>query len=398
MGQAGDSHDDEPPDDEPDRPRGSPPDPLDRLWRHPTELPPVSPAVPPRRSPSTWLVAVVAGAAGAILTVVALAASGSFDDSSSNVSGPPLANRPETRQAIAADIAQDVGESVVTVIAHSSQGVRRGSGVCVRHEGDILTSARLIGDAKRVDIVTSEGRTQSAEVTGRDPTTDLALLSTESGESDVSAAQLGEEELGHGSSVWIVAAPAIGSSTPWMSGGMVATTDALVASPGGPMTDGLLETDAAANGGASGGALVDVGGSVVGIVLSPVENARTTYVVPIAMAIAVADGIRKNGVASHGSLGVEGVDAPSGPTLTSVHPTGAAALAGLRVNDVITRLEGRRVTSMAEVTAMVQRWRPGRTVMVEFMRGDEALRLEVDLGELNPPASTSTSTAGSGES
>jgi putative serine protease PepD len=260
----------------------------------------------------------------------------------------------------------------------------------VRHEGDILTSSRLIGDATRIDVTTSEGETHAAKLTGRDPTTDLALLSIDSG---VSAAQLSDDELLPGSSVWVVAAPAIGSSTPWMSGGMVATTDALVASLAGPTTGGLVETDAAANTAASGGALVDAAGSVSGIVLSPVENARTTYAVPIATAVAVAEDLRRNGVASHGSLGVEGMDGPAGPTVTRLRSDGAAARAGLKANDVITRVDGRRVTSMAEVMAMVRRWEPGRTVVIELMRGDKALKVEVELADLNPPANAPTTTS-----
>lgn len=389
MGQV-DGHDDEPfdesHDEEPDRPSGSPPDPLDRLWRHPTELPPVVAAPSSRRASPTWLVAVAAGAAGAILTVVVLAAIGSFDDSSSN-SNLPLASGQGQRRVPATDIAKDVGESVVAIVAHDSHGIRRGSGVCVRHEGDILTSSHLIGDATRIAVTTSDGTTHSAKVTGRDPTTDLALLSIDGG---VAAAQLAEDQLAAGNAIWIVAAPAVGSTTPWMSGGTVATTDALVASPSGPTTAGLVETNAAANAAASGGALVDPGGSVVGIVLSPIGDARTTYAVPISTAVAVAQGLRRNGLASHGSLGVEGVDSPNGPTVTGVPNGSAAARAGVRANDVITGVDGQPVNSMAEVMAIVRRWAPGKTVLVELLRGDKAWKVQVELGDLNPRSATTT--------
>jgi S1-C subfamily serine protease len=406
MGRAGDMHDDmhdddehpdegepidEHPDEEPDRPRGSPPDPLDRLWRHPTELPVATP-VPARRSVSGWAIAIAAGAAGAVITVVALAAAGSFDDSSTPAAQTPFGSNQGARRVAAAEIAADVGESVVSVVAHTSQGVRRGSGVCVRHEGDILTSASLIGDATRVDVTTSEGTTASARITGRDTTTDLALLSIESG---VSAADLADDDLFAGSSVWIVAAPAVGSSSPWMSGGMVATADALVARVAGPTTAGLVETDAVANDAAVGGALVDPSGAVAGIVLGPIDNSRTTFAVPIAMAVGVADDIRRNGAASHGSLGVEGVDGPGGPTVTQLRPDGAAADAGIRTGDVFTHVDNHRVMSMAEVMAIVRGYQPGDGVVVELLRGDQALEMEVELQDLNPPppAQGTTTTA-----
>jgi putative serine protease PepD len=329
--------------------------------------------------------ALAAGAAGAVLTVVALAAAGSFDDSSTPAAQTPSGNSQGARPVAAAELAADVGESVVTVVAHTSQGVRRGSGVCVRHEGDILTTASLLGDATRVEVTTSDGTMAAAQVTGRDTTTDLALLSVES---RMSAAELADDELFAGSSVWIVAAPTVGSSSPWMSGGMVATADALVARAAGPTTDGLVETDAVANEAAIGGALVDPSGAVAGIVLGPIDNSRTTFAVPIAMAVGVADDIRRNGVASHGSLGIEGIDDPGGPTVTELRPDGAAAGAGIRTGDVFTHVDDNRVTSMGEIMAIVRGFEPGDEVVVEVLRGDQAMEIEVELQDLNPPPPT----------
>jgi S1-C subfamily serine protease len=397
MGHAGDSHDDEPfeehHDDEGiDRPRGSPPDPMDRVWRHPTELGAVvSSRIPARaRNMPGWAVSMLAGAAGALVTVAVLGAAGAFDRSSPTTGSATVASSGgSVRSVTAADVASDVGRSVVGVLAHNGQDVRRGSGVVVRHDGDVLTSARLVGDAKAVDVVTADGTPHRARVVGRDATTDLAVVSTDA---ELPAAQLATSSVGPGNSVWVVGAPSSGSSMPWMSTGLLSSADALVASPAGPTTSGLLETDAASNGWSSGGALVDRSGNVAGIVLSPVDNGRVTYAMPIAAAVAVANSLRTRGVVAHGSLGVEGTDTAFGPTIAQVVPHSGAAQAGLRANDVVTKIDGRSVASMAEVMAVVRHDPPGKTVVVELKRGNTALRIPVRLAGVT----SSTTTAATG--
>ena len=398
MGHAGDSHDDEPSDEHhdeegQDRPRGAPPDPMDRVWRHPTELGAVTPSRPPVRARTmpSWALSTIAGAAGALVTVAVLGAAGAFDRSSPSTGNATVASSGTVNSVTAADVASDVGRSVVSVVAHSGQNTRRGSGIVVRHDGDILTSARLLGDAKMVDILTADGSAHPARVLGRDPTTDLAVLSSEA---ELPAAQLATSSLRPGSSVWVVGAPASGSSTPWMSSGLLSSADAIVASATGPTTSGLLETDAASNGWSSGGALVDRSGDVAGIVLGPLDNGRTTYAMPIADAVTVANGLRAHGVVAHGSLGVEGIDTAFGPTVAKVVAHSGAARAGIRPNDIVMKIDGRSVESMAEVMAIVRHDTPGKNVVVELRRGNTALRVPVRLAAVTTASTTSTASGG----
>lgn len=403
MGHAGDSHDDEPLDEHHDEglePRGSVPDPLDRVWRHPSELgpPQASPGFRaprperPRRAVPGWLTPVLAGAAGALVTVAVLGAAGVFSRSSGTPTARTTSSNTDPAARVTAEsVAAAVGPSVVSVVAHTSGGVQRGSGVCVRHDRNILTSARLIGDAHTVEVLTADGEAHTARVVGRDTTTDLALLSIDA---DLDAAQLADGTLSTGSSVWIVGAPTAANS-PWMSSGLVSSAQALVAESTGPTTDGLLETDAVSNEWAAGGALVDHSGNVAGIVLSPIDDGRTTYAVPIATAVAVADGIRAHGVAAHGSLGVEGVDGPAGPTVRAAVSGGAAARAGIKGNDVVMKVDGRDVATMGEVMAIVRHFTPGQTITVEIQRGNRQLDMPVKLGSLTPtPAATVTTASG----
>jgi serine protease DegQ len=396
----GDRHDEEPRDEHPDGPddeigdepsgrRNRLPDPLDRVWVHPTELSTLGAAFAPSRDPFAapssrrrawpWLVPLLAGAAGALLTVAVLAVTGAFDQSSSPGGDAITGEATSTRVLSAADTLTKLGPSVVAVLARDSQGSRRGSGVCVRHGAQVLTSTRVVGTAATVQVVTADGRRHSARVVGRDRVTDLVLLDLQD-VADVPAAELADDAPATGAAVWLVGAPTPGAKSPWMSAGMTSSNDALVVSDLGPTTGGLLETDAASNAAVVGGALVDRAGSVAGIVLGHINGSVTTYAVSIAVAVGVAHQLEANGVARHGTLGVHGVDTPLGPKITAMASTAPAARAGAHVSDVVESINGRVVNSIADVTALVRSVDPGVSIMMELRRGSQALAVRVQLG------------------
>jgi putative serine protease PepD len=377
-----DEDDDEGPN---DAPRSAVPDPLDRLWRHPTELPlsagfaAGTPAAPPtRRRARSWLVPLAAGAAGALVTLVVLAAAGAFHKDSPAEPTVTATAAPEQSPS-AQDIAARVGVSVVTIVAHDGTGTRRGSGVCVRHGGELLTTARLVGNATSVDVFTSDGQRHSAHIVGRDRTTDLVLLAVDSG-AVVPAAQLANNTPATGTGVWVVGAPSPGTNAAWMSTGILSSNNVIVATLAGPMTSGLIETDALTSEAAAGGALVDHSGSVVGIVLDHVDTNGTTYAVPINNAVAVANQLHDNGVADHGTAGFAGNDTAHGPTVASVTAGGPAARAGIRSGDVVDAVDGRAVDSMDDIEALVRGDEPGQPVTFDLTRGDDHVSVRVVLG------------------
>jgi len=382
-----DGHDDEPDDDHPG-PRAPLPDPLDRVWLHPTELSSLGAAFapPPARSgPRSrslpWLTPVLAGAAGALLTVTVLVVGGAFDRSPSapEQTAPPVTDATTIRAATAADTLTRLSPSVVSVLARDALGVRRGSGVCVRHGAQLLTSASVVGSATSVLVTTSDGVQHTARVAGRDPVTDLVLLDLQD-DGDVPAAQLAEHSPSTGSPVWLLGAPKPGAKSPWMSSGMASSNDAVVSSDPGPTTAGLLETDAASSDDVVGGALVDTSGSVAGIVLGHVNGSATTYAVAINVAVGIAQELDASGKAEHGSLGVAGVDTKYGPMIVNMPYGGTAARAGVRVSDLVESIDGRAVATIGEVTALVQSLDPGRTVDMTLRRGKAAVEVRVRLG------------------
>jgi putative serine protease PepD len=373
--------------DGPDEPRSSLPDPLDRVWLHPSELSPLAAATVTRTRPM-WTTTLLAGAAGAILTLVVLGAMGAIGGSSD---GNPARAVPTsvpimTTQALAVAVAH----SVVAVSALDEDGTkRRGSGVCIRQSGEILTSDRLIGAADQVTVTTADGTVHKARVVGRDATTDLVLLSLTSADGSTPvanslgvpapAASRGPKA---GDTAWVVGAPPPGDAAPWVSSGLVASTDSLVAVADGPITSGLLETAAASSRASSGGALVDRSGDVTGIILAPVGDNRMTYAVPIATALSVANDFRTRGFTTHGALGVNGINGHDGPTITAVVAGGPAARAGVHAGDVVESIGKHEVDSMSDIVALVRHYRPGAVVKVEIQRGKQLLQLSARLASM----------------
>jgi putative serine protease PepD len=384
-GAAGDGDDDDRADrpfdgDDLGRPRGGPPHPLDRLWMHPSELAALPAPARPARARPMWSATLVAGAAGAILTLGVLGAIGALDRPADHAAtGPvvPTSAPMPTGEALALAAAH----SVVAVSVHDGRGTRRGSGVFVRRTGEILTSDRLVGQAKKIDVTTADGDARSARVVGRDTTTDLVLLrvdpdgSRTNAAASFAAAAFASTAPKTGDSVFVVGAPSPGEAEPWLSTGLVASTDSLVSVDSGPTTSGLVETAAASSTASSGGALVDRTGKVAGIVLAPISGSRMTYAVPISTALTVAKDLRAQGYTAHGALGIDGINAPAGPTVTNMVSDGPADLAGVRVGDVVESVDRRDVYTMRQLMALVRHDSPGQTVVLALRRG--AAKLEM---------------------
>ncbi len=406
MGYAGDEHDEESPSENPDadlpdmrdfdRPRHALPDPLDRLWMHPSELSPLvgaSTTATTRHRP-LWTATLVAGAAGAILTLGVLSAVGALGGSADNVgdhevvptSAPMISSAETTPIVNAATVATGIGPSVVAVTVRDKSGTRRGSGVCVRRShgvvttaNEVITSDRLVGSSENVTVTTSNGVVHTASIVGRDATSDLVLLRLDSG---IPAAESSRRAPQPGENVWVVGAGRPGATSPWMTSGTLASTDSLVSVSTGPNTSGLLETNAASVPASSGGALVDAAGDVTGIVLAPVGDSQMTYAVPIETALSIADDLRTKGYARHGALGINGIDAPAGPTVTGVVAGGPAERAGVQVGDIVMGVDKHEVDSMEDVMALVRHDEPGEPILVRLRRGSRLLTVNATLATM----------------
>jgi S1-C subfamily serine protease len=386
MGSAGDEGHDAPDDDpleaDDDRPMGAPPDRMDRLWVHPAELSPVPP--PARRSRrSALLVPLAAGALGAIAAVVVLGVVGAFDRNASDPQSQAVERRVAESDAALSQVARAVAPGLVLVTVKDGGGARQSTGVCVRHSGDILTSAATIGAAATADITMTTGEHFTAKVIGRDDATGLVLLEAPR---PMRAAPISEEATQTGDSIWIFGAQQPGTTGPWISRGIVASADALVANTPGPSTGELLETDALGTAWSAGGALVDRTGAVSGIVLWPQDEHRGAFAVPIDRAIDISDELKENGYVAHGTMNIQAVDTPAGPQVVAVPKNSAAEHGGVKPGDIVSSVGSHVVLDVAGLEATLHTYGPGKVVEVTLVRAGQPLKVAVTLASTPPPA------------
>jgi putative serine protease PepD len=384
-------------DDPDDRPeRGAPLPPEDRLWRHPSEIAAAmaaasgaaapAPRSSGRRRRVLVAVSVLSGVTGAAVTVVALAALGTFSPRVVERVERASATRPTatpTTAATALVAASSVAPAVVEVASGSGTGRREGSGVVVRSDGVILTSSRLVAGHDAVLVTWPSGRSLDAEVAGHDGSTGLAVLLVDGrGFPAVEPAPSGSTP---GEAAITVAAGTDGRG-PSLAQGVVSATNAHADTDDGWLL-GLIETDRPVPEWGDGAALVDARGGVQGVCLQVSADDVTGWAVPIDVALQVADDIADTGEVTRGWLGVRGTatDAdgtvPAGVALTEVAAGSPAADAGLEVDDVVIAVDEDRVRSMADVQASLLLARPGQEVRVERLREGATATVSVVLAD-----------------
>jgi S1-C subfamily serine protease len=388
---------------EADNPGSSPPPhPDDRLWRHPSEMRahPIAPVDegarrlgPPHvttlggRPPRRWLVPVVAGAVvGAALAGGAFAVFGL---------GERVVDRPVTERVALGPTADMVGEpgpgaserDDPTVVAVSG-GDAQGSGVVVRDDGIVVTSAALVPEGAAPVVIDADGERPAAGIVGVDAATGLAVLDlagdgyTPSVMADPAAVELAGAATVLGA---VAGVSTSDESTGGDSGGPADDADSIELSraageigaprrfvgPDGAALDGIeVVGDADRQG--LGGPVLDDGGAVVGVTTA-VDDGVAWYVAPIGVARRVIDDLLDDGDVRHCWLGIEGTDAAgdgTGVLVASVVPGSPAADDGLRAGNRIVALDGEEVADMAALLVALRTRAPGDSVDLTTVRGD----------------------------
>lgn len=350
--------------DEGSEPNGGPPDPLDRVWSHPSELrgdPEPAPARPSRR---LWLVPAAAAVAGSLVTVAALAALGLLGDSSSAT--PDAATEPGSAPtgALADDIASTVEPAVVAVRATTGDLATTSSGVVVRRTGDgdgdlsndVVTSYVALHDADTIVVVPAGRASRTATLVGADPTTDVALLRM-SGPPLPSLLLDRGITADAGAEVAVVGAPEAGAGSPVAA--TVAASD-MVVTAGATTHPGMLELDTRSPTDAVGGVVVDSDGRVVGVVAGNREGFPADGATPTRVVADAVDQLREFGVVVPGWIGLSAHDDVSGGVeIDEVVDGGPAAIAGLAPGDRITHIGDDELEGIDELAAEVAQHPPG---------------------------------------
>ena len=263
-----------------------------------------------------------------------------------------------------------------------------GSGVIISESGYILTNNHVVEGADEIEVILNDSRKAIAKVIGTDPDTDLAILKIELDKLPVIV--LGNSEsLQVGDPVLAIGNPfGVGQT---VTGGIVS---ALGRNQLGINTfENFIQTDAAINPGNSGGALVDVNGTLMGINTAIYSRSGGSmgigFAIPVSTAKQVLEDIVKDGQVTRGWIGVEpqeinpelaetfNVKVKSGVIITGVLQNGPAAQAGIQPGDVIVAVNGKAISTVAELLGAVAGLKPGIAAPVSVLRKDGKTELAV---------------------
>jgi putative serine protease PepD len=312
------------------------------------------------------------------------------------ISDPPL---PSHNGSVAA-VANKLLPSTVQISAEyeGQAGGATGSGFVLDRQGHVVTNNHVVADADKdegpIKIVDEDGNRYDATVVGRSPVYDLAVLYAP-GVKSLSPASLGtSQRLRVGDPVVAIGSPLGLSST--VTAGIVSALDR-------PVTTGdagnessyinAVQTDAAINPGNSGGPLVNLRGQVVGVNSAIATTGGTAggesgnigvgFAIPIEQVRVTADQILRNGEAEYPVIGAQvqtGQTGGKGAQIESVTPGTPADQGGLEEGDVITAVDGQRVTDGIALIVAIRTHQPGDTVDFTIVRDGDERSISLKLG------------------
>lgn len=282
-------------------------------------------------------------------------------------------------------IAEKVSPSIVAISLKTMardyfgrvyEGQGTGSGIIIDNQGHIVTNNHVVEDADDITVVLSNGKELEATLVGRDPQTDLAVIKV--APDNLTAAELGaSSKLKVGELAVAIGSPMgteyAGSVTAGIISGLNRTVSV------GDNSIKLIQTDAAINPGNSGGALVNSEGKVIGI--NTIKLAETTvegmgFAIPIDEAKPIIQDLINNKKISRPYLGIqcmtlskedaERYNLPQGVYVSAVVDYSGADRAGLRRGDIITKMDGKKILTVEELTAEIKKHKVGDTVQLEI--------------------------------
>jgi Do/DeqQ family serine protease len=260
--------------------------------------------------------------------------------------------------------------------------VAYGSGVVLTPDGYIVTNNHVVEGADEVEVTFNNKVKKTATIIGTDPTTDLALIKVEA--SDLHFLTFGDSDnvrIGE----WVLAVGNPFNLTSTVTAGIVSAKARNLSILGeGTSVESFIQTDAAVNPGNSGGALVNTKGELIGINAAIASHTGSyegySFAIPSNIVRKVVDDLLLYGTAQRGYLGVqiaeltqeladkEGLENIEGVYVAEVTEGGAAKLAGMKVGDVITAINGKKVNSTTQLKENIGQYRPGDKVDVEVNR------------------------------
>ena len=293
-----------------------------------------------------------------------------------------------------------------------------GSGFILTQDGYILTNYHVVEGSNSIKVTTYDGTSYDAQLIGYDESNDIAVLKIDA--SDLTPVVLGDSDtLNVGDSVVAIGNP-LGELTFSLTTGVVSALDRPVTLSTGT-TMNLIQTDCAINSGNSGGALFNLYGEVIGITNAKYSSSSSSseasidnigFAIPINHVKNIITSIIEKGYIVKPYIGVSvttvssemvSYGLPQGAAVKAVSESSPAAECGLKINDIITAINGKEITTSSELVKIVSASQPGDEMTLTVYRQGESeqLTLTLTVGEqqksaLADPTSSSNQQQSSG--
>ncbi|KGK87684.1 trypsin-like peptidase domain-containing protein [Clostridium sp. HMP27] len=316
----------------------------------------------------------------------------------SSSTNPP--NFAEPKEALSIpEVVKKVSPAVVSVSTKSivrqwgrDFGVQEGigSGFIINNEGYILTNYHVISGAQEVRIIFNDSKAVNAKIINYDSVQDIAVVKVDGNIKVPGVVELGDsDKVQVGESVVAIGNPLGKEFIGTVTRGIISATNRGVEVEKG-RTQNFLQTDAAINPGNSGGPLINTLGQVIGINTAKITEQGVEgigFSIPINTVkqrlTALTKPVLRIGI---GAIGItneisksEGI--PTGVYVKEVYPESPASKAGIIVNDLITKFDGKPVTSIEEINSIKATHKAGDVIKVEIFRNKKNITTNLTLSE-----------------
>jgi len=264
-----------------------------------------------------------------------------------------------------------------------------GSGFIIDREGYIVTNNHVVENADQITVKLADEKEYDAQLVGRDPKTDLALIKI-SAKTDLSPIKMGDSDKANVGN-WVVAIGSPFGLEQTVTAGIVSAKGRIIGF--GPYED-FIQTDASINPGNSGGPLINMQGEVVGINTAIVASGQGIgFAIPVNMAKDIIAQLKSSGEVTRGWLGVGiqdlstelkqyyGVEGNGGVLITQVFEDDPADKGGIKPNDIIIEIGGKTVTSARELSSVIANTEIGTKTTIKLLRNGKQKTVQVELAK-----------------
>ncbi len=278
---------------------------------------------------------------------------------------------------------------------YQTKAAASGSGFIISADGYIITNYHVIEEAESVKVTTYSGESYDATIVGYDESNDIAVLKIDA--EGLSPVVIGDSDnMNVGDSVVAIGNP-LGELTFSLTSGAISALDREITLSSGVTMD-LIQTDCAINSGNSGGALFNMYGEVIGITNAKYSSSSSSeasidnigFAIPMNRVYGIVKSIIENGYIAKPYIGVSAADVsteiqsyglPKGAAIKSVTEDSPAEKAGLQVNDIVTKVGDREITSAGDLVDVVSEASSGDVLKMTVYRNGSTVEIEVTVGE-----------------